>query len=248
MTEISKKSNILRIIFTIVLGILPLSSLVLGIRCMLRGDVITIWFAITFLILPCVVLTVTSIAIWSKIPKLYKIIICAVYLVAFVVGSFLMLSVGRYITKEFLTGDEVFDAYPEIVSDISEFPSESELGQPEEIEYYNLNQYYGIFSCESDTLICQYNDTDYQLNKDRIEESYVFRRATKFVTPVDDYDFRMLSDDEHSSLYYPKRVMLIATNDETNEIVYILFHDPDIDYIEDEEEFILNDCGWKYIR
>lgn len=41
---------------------------------------------------------------------------------------------------------------------------------------------------------------------------------------------------------------LIATNDATREIVYLFFFDDDLDYIEDLDEFIRNDCGWKHIR
>ena len=66
-------------------------------------------------------------------------------------------------------------------------------------------------------------------------------------TDIDGYSFRMLSTDEYD-MNYPKDVALIATNDETKEIVYLSFHDQDIDYIDSMDKFILDDCGWKHIR
>jgi hypothetical protein len=47
---------------------------------------------------------------------------------------------------------------------------------------------------------------------------------------------------------YPKRLMFVATNDETNEIVYLSFYDDDLDYIVSLGDFLIDDCGWKHIR
>ena len=47
---------------------------------------------------------------------------------------------------------------------------------------------------------------------------------------------------------YPKSMVLIGTNDETHEIVWSYYDDDDLDWIPDPQEFLLEDCGWKYIR
>ena len=66
---------------------------------------------------------------------------------------------------------------------------------------------------------------------------------------INDYSFRVLDINEEYSLEidYPKRLVFIATNDQDNSISYTAFYDDDLDYIESLEEFLLNDCGWKYI-
>ena len=49
-------------------------------------------------------------------------------------------------------------------------------------------------------------------------------------------------------LEFPKRMVFIATNDDTKQIVYMFYEDPDIDYISEPlDKHIKSDCGWKYI-
>ena len=64
---------------------------------------------------------------------------------------------------------------------------------------------------------------------------------------INGYLFRALSIDEYE-LNYPKNMVLIATNADENEIVYMNFCDDDLDYIEVLDEFINDECGWKHIR
>ena len=55
-------------------------------------------------------------------------------------------------------------------------------------------------------------------------------------------------DSDIYRLMYPKSMVLIGTNDETHEIVWSYYDDDDLDWIPDPQEFLLEDCGWKYIR
>ncbi|MBQ9085400.1 MAG: hypothetical protein IJY24_07090, partial [Clostridia bacterium] len=66
---------------------------------------------------------------------------------------------------------------------------------------------------------------------------------------INDYSFRVLDINEEYGLEidYPKRLVIIVTNDQDNSISYTAFYDDDLDYIESLEEFLLNDCGWKHI-
>lgn len=107
-----------------------------------------------------------------------------------------------------------------------------------------------LFTCDVNALICAYDEDTYSQQKALLEEKYVFQTDAvkgEATAEVDGYYFRMLSKNEYE-MNYPKEVVLIATNDETNEIVYMSFYDDDLDYIDSLDEFILEDCGWQYIR
>jgi len=85
-------------------------------------------------------------------------------------------------------------------------------------------------------------DTTYTFQNDPMSvDEYTCEPTAK----INGYLFRALSIEEYE-LYYPKRVILIATNDEENEIVYMVFYDDDLDYIESLPDFINNECGWKH--
>ena len=45
-----------------------------------------------------------------------------------------------------------------------------------------------------------------------------------------------------------KKLMLIGTNDQRHEIVYLFYSDPDVDHIESTEELLRNSCGWNHMR
>ena len=64
---------------------------------------------------------------------------------------------------------------------------------------------------------------------------------------VDGFEFRILSIEEYD-LYYPKQVILIGYSDDDYEIVYASYCDWDLDYISSLQNFIISECGWKYIR
>ncbi|MBQ4550882.1 MAG: hypothetical protein IJA49_07285, partial [Oscillospiraceae bacterium] len=66
---------------------------------------------------------------------------------------------------------------------------------------------------------------------------------------LEGYEFRFLEmETDTYDLDYPHYMILVGTNDETREIVWSYYDDDDLDYISDPEKFLLNDCGWKYIR
>ena len=149
-------------------------------------------------------------------------------------------------------GNEAVQQYAISVSESKLMPELSELGNPEEIEYYNLFFAYVIFSHETDGLICTYTQEDYELQKAKLDTVYKFQteRTTDGFEPmieIDGYQFQMLSSKEYD-LYYPKNMVLIGCSDDANEIVYLEFHNADLDYITSLQDFIMNICGWKYIR
>ena len=97
-----------------------------------------------------------------------------------------------------------------------------------------------------------------EVGKAELDEAYVFETQAlescgEVCEPTDELDgffLRMLDTGKYrgSHLEYPKRLVLIGTNDETREIMYIAYYDFDLDYITSLSDFVYRKCGWEYIR
>ena len=136
-------------------------------------------------------------------------------------------------------------------------PSLSELGDPTDIECHEMLASFAIFSWETSYLICRYTPDEYEVQKAELETEYTFQREaiTEYKSncepsvEVDGYLFRLLSIEEYKEdIRYPHKIILIGCSDEAREIVYAVFDDFDLDYILSLEEFITENCGWRYIR
>ena len=134
----------------------------------------------------------------------------------------------------------------------------TELGEAEQIEYhYFYNQVGLFFDSDCYTLICTYSPGDYAAMCDELETRYTFHTESLDagdtelppLYTLEGYEFRFLEmETDTYDLDYPHYMILVGTNDETREIVWSYYDDDDLDYISDPEKFLLNDCGWKYIR
>ena len=93
-------------------------------------------------------------------------------------------------------------------------------------------------------MICQYAQEEYAIQKARLDSAYTFQEET---ITIDGYQFKMLSVEKYN-LSYPNNIILIGCSDATREIVYLEFYDFDLDIISSLEDFIIDECGWKYIR
>lgn len=147
--------------------------------------------------------------------------------------------------------------YSDSAAEISALPDLSEAGEFVNLEYYQVLQEGSIFSWESTCYIFSYTQEEYTIQRDGLEHSHSFqsepiRDGESICEPsaeVDGYTFRLLSSEEYKgTLYYPKKVMLIGYSDQNREIAYLIYQDPDIDYISDLARFIRNDCGWRYMN
>lgn len=142
-----------------------------------------------------------------------------------------------------------------------------ELGVPESLEYhsYDMMSLY-FFHSSSCTLLCRYENEEYEAAKAALEARYCFRtelmdteyasgdKQVKQIEPyacIGDDFFRVLlprdGEREFTDDYY-KGCILIMTNDNRHEIGYIAFSDFDLDMAEDLAAFVLDNCGWKHIR
>lgn len=241
------KSQILTLIL---FSIIPVLVVLLGLVLLIKNNALTnITFMLAFVILP--VLAISLIALVSFICKKrsVKMVLSILILILFA-GSFLVVGfLGEYEELSLYENDEMKSQYTQ---NNKLMPALSELSHSEKVEYYDYFSagLMGIFTWDVDALICEYDEDEYLIQKDLLDKKYVFQ--SDFLnacdpTTINGYFFRMLSKDEYK-LNYPKEVVLVATNDEKKEIVYMSFFDEDRDYIESLDEFITDDCGWKYIR
>lgn len=239
-----------QILSFVLLCIIPALAVLLGLVLLIRANaLINITFLLAFVILPALTISLFAIVSFLDKKRFVKIIL-SILILALFVGSFVGVEMlGKYEELRKYENDEIKTHYTQ---SNELMPALSEITQPQKLEYYD---YYssvlmGLFICDVDALICEYDEDTYSQQKALLEEKYVYQKDAikgKPTTEIDGYYFRMLSTYEYE-MNYPKEVVLFATNDETNEIVYMSFYDDDLDSIDSLDEFILDDCGWKRIR
>lgn len=251
-----KKPGILRITTYIAAGLLPVAVILFGLWLPTGGSIVTGCYAITFFILPVLVLVGCACVIQSRLHPVLRGLLCVLFLAVLVVGMMFMLTIGQFSILTELTGDAALEQYENVADTVPEFPAASALGQPENVEYYHFFNVFGtFFDSDCDILICGYAESEYPRQKEMLEVRHTFRLepATAHGASVepgitlDGYEFRMLEyKDENPG--YPKRMVYVATNDAAGEIIYLYYTDDDIDWIESMEKHIQDYFGWKYIR
>ena len=242
-----------RVIAFSLLSLLPVALIVLGIRLLFISAAFNLSFALAYFVLPIVVISLFALTVFF-VEKLYlKIIACVLVFLFFVFSLFCFIIYGKSETLYVYKNEEVSDNYVDIAPFM---PTLSDISQPEILEYYKYHSSQLVFfTCDTDTLICKYDEDEYLKQKELVSKNYVFEsdmvgKLEHFCSPqtkVYGYEFKVLDLDEYG-LLYPKELAFIATNDEENEILYMSFYDDDLDYIESLKEFIKTDCGFKHIR
>ena len=240
-------------------GLAPSLLLLLGLFLWLPGNaVLTLSYAVSFLVLPAVCLLLLWLTIRSHRQPLTK---WALSILILVLTAFLFVAinfVGHFSIYGHANGQKALKHYEEDIGDYELMPEISDLGEPEKIEYhYFYNQIVSIFDSDCYTLICTYSPGDYASMTAQLDSRYTFHTepldAGDTELPplytLEGYQFRFLEmDTETYDLWYPKYMILVGTNEETHEIVWSYYDDDDLDYISDPEDFLLDDCGWKFIR
>ena len=214
---------------------------------LVRHSIINISFVLTFFVLPFMGLFLIFCVIFSEkkiITKTVLFVVTSVVTLALIFGFFM---VGTFEELTRYKNEKVETPYLKIIND--SMPELNELGNPVNIELFKYYSSFAVFHYGTDILICKYNEDEYSLQKEQLDEKYIFLKEydgnTEVSSNIGDYYFRLLSAVASD---FPEEVVLVATNDETKEIAYINYCDGDSDYIELSEEFIKNDCGWNYIR
>ena len=239
-------------------ALLPTIWLLLGLLMVLGGSVFTLSFILAHLLVPVLTIALLYRAIrrneYASDRVVFSILILAG---AFILAIFLMTG-GHFSIYDHADGESALEMYESDIGHYDLMPEATDLGNPEQIEYhYFFNQIATFFDSDCYTLICTYSPDDYATMTAELEDRYTFHTepldAGETDLPplytLDGYEFRFL--EMHTATYhlmYPKTMILIGTNDETYEIVWSCYDDDDLDYIPDPERFLLEDCGWKYIR
>jgi len=248
-----------RIIAILLLSFIPLVVTVLGLRETANGILITPAFMIGYFLLPCGAIVGFFFLITSRMKRWGKILLSILLFICFVTLDFATLLWGTLEDLDRYKNAAAVEAYEEHGQLVGTMPDLEELGMPEQTEYYRYDLS-KLFWWGAETLICQYSDADYMEEKARLEERYVFQEKPfqrSYTEPlceptaeIDGYTFRILSIEGayKDEIRYPDSLMFVATNDATQEIVYLATDDPERDYIEALDEYILEVCGWKYIR
>lgn len=243
-----------RLIAFIFASLIPLAAIGLCILLVAADTIISWTFILTFVLLPVLTLSLLGLCIFGKKKNAGKIVLCILLLVAFVCLFLFLNVIGKFEALSYYENDQIAPHYRQVEEQFSLMPSLSEVGQPTRIAYYDyFSQQMGIFTCDADYLICQFDDSEFVIQKERLDQEYTFQvdpmsahgYACDPTVELDGYTFRTLSVED---LNYPKRLVFIATNDDTNEIIYLSFVDDDLDYIVSLEDFLKDDCGWKHIR
>lgn len=128
-------------------------------------------------------------------------------------------------------------------------PSISELPEYEDIFY----QYYiksSSYNTESMFLVVTYNQSTYLDEKEEIDNTFKFLDHVvkdddnedfllpEYVFQINEYEFRVIDEEQSSYMGYPWSFGMVATSDKNNSIAYLYFYDFSLDIIgrQDEEE------------
>lgn len=240
-------------------SVIPLLIAIDGVKLRAEGGILSPAFFAFHLVIPlCYILLFGLLMFAVKMERSVRVTL-AITLSAWFVILFLGFTFfGEHRIIRQYGADELEEPYAAIREEYPLLPDLAEIGDPEDLTYYDYESSLLIFVDESDSLICRYSPEEYEREKAALAERYVFQTETMVIcdhtcaptAELDGYEFRVLSIEGvyEGEVYYPKCLYLIATNDETREIVYLNYYCVDLDYIEDLSEFIRNDCGWKHIR
>ena len=209
--------------------------------------------------------------VWAKV---WRAVLWSVLLV--VHGFFILFMPWRIYSSTRTNAQSQFEtaASEEVYRDSSApshgglLPGTLELGEPKSTVFHRYIWSGAVFQSKSYTLLCRYDEADYEAEKAALEirysfrtkpletESPAFKEEVAVIEPyiwIGDDFFRVVipgdrdRDDGYLDGFY-ETSFFVMTNDVRHEIGYVVFQDQDMDYAEDLAEFLNEDCGWKYIR
>ena len=229
-----------------VAGLLPVLWLLCGLFIwILGGSVPTLSFILTYLFLPAAALLLLWRTIRSNKHAAWKWVLSIVILCLSILLDVMLMGAGHFSIYDHAKGQDALDLYEKDIGHYDLMPEATDLGNPEQIEYhYFYNQIATFFDSDCYTLICTYSPEDYAAMTDNLESNASADWNT--LCTLDGFSFRWSWFED-----YNINILLTATNDETHEILWACYDYYDVDElvdIPDPEEFLLEDCGWKFIR
>lgn len=247
----SKKSAILRWISFLAMSILSVCLVVLGVIRLFQGCIFTFSYLIIYFWVPIAVIIRSFCWISSDTSVAGKTVICVLLILLLLFNTFIFTIFSSHKQLKSYHGEIAIEKYTENYFEEMKLPEISNLGGFLNFEYYYYEYFNLICNPGTHIIICSYDAETYEIQKEKINTTYYFQEekinTTEPQVTIDGYKYRMLSNEAYFN-YFPKDVAFIATNDSTNEIVYMSYCNVELDYIKSTEEFILNECGWQYIR
>ena len=248
-----KTFDIEHVIVLALVSIFPVLVFVAGVGLIKEGMLITTSLVVSYFVFPVIAVLLFVVVLIKAKKDWLKGVLCVFVLVVFGISVLTCRLFQAYEIINKYENEELKTKYSEITNEL--MPSLNEISNPQKLEYYHYVSNFYIFEADAKTLICEYDDITYSQQKAELEKKYVFQTDSIIddenncepSAEIDGYSFRMISVDEYAN-HYPKEVVLVATNDGENEIVYMCFCDDDLDYIDSLDEFIIDDCGWEHIR
>lgn len=168
----------------------------------------------------------------KRIPDVLRAIIPVLMLVLVLVGFVFLNSIGGHIEFRAFANEAQINSY------YASFDY-SRYGEYETIRSYKYHST-GIFQQLAYTTVAEYNEANFEKEKDKIVSDNEFYIDKNFI--ADGFDFKIKTSDN-----YPKELELIGINNETREIAYVKFFDYDLDSMEESQEFLNSNCGWQYV-
>ncbi len=178
---------------------------------------------------------------------------CIITIAVYSVVGLILSVFAHTLLVEHYAGVQSRSLYTADTNEHALLPDLSECGDFVNLEYYRILQESYIFAWDSTCYIFSYTPEEYTLQRDGLESAYTFQtdaiidrgEICEPTADVDGYTFRLLSPEAYDTyLDYPKYIIMIGYSDQNQEIAYIVYEDPDIDYISDLSGFIRDDCGW----
>ena len=246
-----------RIILFAISSIIPLLIIVKAFINLCKHAPMTLCEILACCILPLGAIALLSAWNFNPLRTVWRVIADIVVLAALVFLVLFCFLIGPIDELEHYEQTEVAAQYTEVQGEIDAMPGLDEIGTPLKTDYFVFQRGEYIFERYAYTLVCTYDSSEYEQQKAMLDQTYVFQTEdmeahSYSCTPyaeIDGYEFRVLSVDYvYKYLDFPKYMVFIATNDDTKQIVYMFYEDPDIDYISEPlDKHIKSDCGWKYI-
>lgn len=239
-------------------AVIPLIGMGWGVVRLICDVCINCSFVITFILFPLTAALLLALCIFSRMRSVHKGVLCVIVLIFFVFLCLGGMLLGSFVWLERYENDDAIPRYTSFIQENELMPSLDEIGQPVAIEYCDVLTTAYIYASEADHLICRYDPEGYALQKKQLEENYIFQteilssygHSCEPSAEVDGYRFRVLSTEGEYEPYidYPGHTVLIGYSDEAQEIVYLSFHDTDLDHITSLTDFLNEECGWKHVR
>lgn len=225
----------------------------IGLSTLIRGKVFNLTWLLAYAVLPLFLAWLFCRLVRSKMKIRSKAL---TYPFVLLLGFLLLTAIaffGRFEWLRRYEGEALRREYPYVESAEPLMPSPDDLDSAQSMEYCAYSARQLIFSWHADALLCRYDQTAYEAEKTQLNQRFHFQEEKigdcDPSVEADGYLFRLLDVEKYSQdLWYPKKLMLIGTNDQRQEIVFLLYNDPDLDSVDSTEDLLRNYCGWNHIQ